>query len=64
MTETPVYLDESQQDTSMKDFRDVPQEERLYNYDAREKKLLTKVIKLMKPARHNQIWESIFFQEE
>jgi len=34
----------------------------LYEYDDREKKLLTKVIKYMSPAKKNQIWESIFIE--
>ena len=35
-------------------------ESSLYDYNMREKKLLTRVIKYMSPAKKNQIWESIF----
>lgn len=36
--------------------------ERLYDYNAREKKLLTRVIKLMTPQKFNKIWERIFVE--
>ena len=40
------------------------EEEELYNYNTREHKLMTKVIKLMKPARQNQIWNNVFMRGE
>jgi hypothetical protein len=57
---TGVYLSDTEKSNTNRQIEPIAEE--LYEYDSREKKLLSKVIKFMKPARFNRIWERIFFQ--